>query len=49
MQIFFNAKADEVVNIYCKGTSEEKSKIIELLNNIDPANTNKYSKIQTCN
>ena len=49
MQIFFNAKADEVINIYCKGTPEEKSKVIDLLNNIDPANTNKYSKIQTCN
>ena len=49
MQIFFNAKADEVVNIFCKGSPEEKSKITELLNNIDPANTNKYSKIQTCN
>jgi hypothetical protein len=49
MQIFFNAKCDEIVNLFCKGTSEEKAKLIDLLNSIDPANTNKYSKIQTCN
>lgn len=49
MQVFFNAKSDEVVNIFCKGLSEEKAKVVDLLNNIDPANTNKYSKIQSCN
>lgn len=49
MQIFFNAKCDEIINLFCKGTPEEKTKLIDLLNSIDPANTNKYSKIQTCN
>ena len=49
MQIFFNAKCDEIINLFCKGTSEEKAKLIDLLNSVDPANTNKYSKIQTCN
>jgi hypothetical protein len=48
MQVFFNAKSDEVVNIFCGGTPEEKGKVVDLLNNIDPANTNKYGKIQTC-
>jgi hypothetical protein len=45
MQVFFNAKADEVVNIFTKGQPDEKTKIVELLNSIDPARTTKYSKI----
>jgi len=46
MQVFFNAKRDEIVNIFKGGTPEEKTKIIELLGTIDPAGTTKYSKIQ---
>ncbi|MDI1353325.1 MAG: DUF4835 family protein [bacterium] len=46
MQVFFNAKRDEIINIFKGGTSEEKTKIIDLLQIIDPAGTTKYSKIQ---
>jgi hypothetical protein len=45
MQLLFNAKADEVVNIFKGGTPDEKQTAIETLNLIDPANANKYSKI----
>ena len=45
MRVFFNAKADEIVNIMKKADDSEKSKLIELLNQIDPASTNKWSKI----
>lgn len=45
MQIFFNAKSAELINIFSQGSSEEKQKAFELLSKIDPANTNKYSKI----
>jgi len=46
MQVFFNAKRDELVNIFKGATPEEKSKAIELLGTIDPAGTTKYAKIQ---
>lgn len=47
MELFFNAKADELVNIFSKGFPDEKTKIIETLSTVDPANTIKYSKIQS--
>ena len=46
MQLFFNAKADELVNIFKGASPEEKTKIMELLSTLDPSRTNKYSKIQ---
>ncbi len=46
MQLFFNAKKDEVVNIFSKGTPEEKGKVVEKLMTVDPANTTVYLKIQ---
>jgi len=49
MQLFFNAKADEVINIFSQGTGAEKQQVVETLNLIDPANTTKYSKINGSN
>lgn len=46
MQVFFNAKRDEIINIFKGGTPEEKTKVIDLLQIIDPAGTTKYAKIQ---
>jgi len=40
--IFFNAKSDELVNIYSQATADEKTKIVELLSEIDAAKSNKY-------
>ncbi len=45
MQLFFNAKADEMVNIFKEGTPEEKTKAAELLMLVDPAHTTRYLKI----
>ncbi len=45
MQLFFNAKSQEIINIFSQGTSDEKQSITETLNLIDAANINKYSKI----
>ena len=45
MQLFFLAKADEIVNLFTSAEPSEKTKVIELLNEIDPANTIKYNKI----
>lgn len=45
MQLFFNAKADELVNIFKGALPEEKTKVLELLMYVDPARTTKYNKI----
>ncbi len=45
MQVFFNAKADEIVNIFSQAYPEQKAKLVNTLNLIDPGNTSKYSKI----
>jgi hypothetical protein len=46
LQLFFNAKRDEIINIFRGATPEEKTKILELLMLVDPANTTRYAKIQ---
>ena len=49
LQVFFIAKADEIVNIFSGGFADEKAKIVSLLNEIDPTNSNKYTKITANN
>ena len=46
MELFFNAKVVEVVNIFSKGQPDEKAKAVEVLTTVDPANSTKYFKIQ---
>ncbi|MGL5888877.1 MAG: DUF4835 family protein [Bacteroidia bacterium] len=46
MQMFFNAKADEVVKLFSQGMPDEKGKVIPLLQKIDPGNGIKYQRIQ---
>jgi hypothetical protein len=45
MQVFFNAKRDEIINIFKNATVEEKTKLLEMLSTLDPAGTTKYQKI----
>lgn len=45
LQVFFNAKREEIVNIFKGASPEEKTKVLETLAIIDPANTNRYAKI----
>jgi hypothetical protein len=42
---FLDAKADELVNIFKKGTSEEKKMVYDLLMDIDPTRQNTYEAI----
>ncbi|MFC2132799.1 DUF4835 family protein, partial [Bacteroidota bacterium] len=42
LQIFFTAKSDEIVYIFGKSFPDEKSRIVNLLTEIDPANIQKY-------
>lgn len=44
VQLFFNAKTDELINIYKQGAAE-KEEILALLAELDPTNSNKYAKI----
>jgi hypothetical protein len=49
MQVFFNAKADEIINIFSGAFTDEKAKVVNTLNEIDPTNSNKYAKITSTN
>jgi len=46
MMLFFNAKRDEIINIFKSATPEEKGKVMELLAILDPSGTTRYQKIQ---
>ncbi len=45
MQLFFTAKADEIVNIYTAAQQTEKTDLVPVLSQIDPANALKYQGI----
>jgi hypothetical protein len=44
--IFFTAKNEELVSIFSKADSREKTEAITILSQVDPANGNKYLKIK---
>ncbi len=44
-QVFFTAKSDELVNIFSESFSMEKGRVVELLKEVDPGNSQKYEKI----
>lgn len=45
MQSLFVAKADEIVNIFSQAFPDVKARVINTLNQIDPANGSKYQQI----
>lgn len=45
LKIFFDAKSDEIINIYSEAFPNEKSRIIKTLIEIDPSRSNKYQSI----
>jgi hypothetical protein len=45
LQVVLDSKSDELVNIFSEAFPEEKSRVILLLTEIDPANKTKYEKI----
>lgn len=45
LQLFFNAKGDEVVNIFKKAPQQQKTKLFNTLQVIDPGNISKYQGI----
>ena len=48
-QIIMDAKSDEIINIFTDAFPEEKSRVIQILTEIDPANKAKYEKINSSN
>ncbi|HOO98731.1 MAG TPA: DUF4835 family protein [Bacteroidales bacterium] len=49
VQIVLEAKSEELVNIFKESFPEEKSRVVEILTEIDPANKNKYEGITAAN
>jgi len=49
VQILMDAKNDELVNIFTESFPEEKSRVIQILTEIDPSNKTKYEKISSAN
>lgn len=45
MQVYFQGKADEIVNLFSQSFPDEKTKVVNLLNEIDPGNGIKWQKI----
>lgn len=45
LDIIFDAKSDEFVNIFSDGFPDEKARAMNTLNEIDPSNTEKYKRI----
>ena len=48
-QIVMDAKSDEIINIFTDAFPEEKSRVIQILTEIDPSNKAKYEKINSSN
>jgi hypothetical protein len=45
LQLFLEAKRDELVNIYSQASPMDKTRAVNILKEIDPANSNRYQKI----
>jgi len=45
LQVFFDAKSDELVNIFSKSFPDERNRVMAILNECDPSNGSKYEKI----
>ncbi|MDO9257043.1 MAG: DUF4835 family protein [Bacteroidales bacterium] len=46
-QLFLDAKRDELINIYSQAAPMDKTKIVNMMKEIDPANSSKYQQIMT--
>jgi hypothetical protein len=46
MQVVFDAKADEIANIFSENFPAENARVLSILGEIDPTNARKYEKIK---
>lgn len=49
LQVVMEAKSDELINIFSEAFPEEKSRVVQILTEIDPANKEKYEAINSAN
>lgn len=49
LRIFFDAKSDEIVNIFSEAYGTDKQRAYQILSEVDPANEAKYKKITEAN
>lgn len=49
ISLFMLAKSDELVNVFTPAPVVEKTKVVNILKSVDPANSAKYNKILTTN
>jgi len=49
IQVVMESKSDEVINIFSQAFPEEKSRMVDILIEIDPANKSKYERINSSN
>lgn len=45
LQMFFDAKADEIADVFSKSYPDERNRVMAILNEVDPSNARKYEKI----
>lgn len=45
LQMFFDSKSDELVNVFSKSFPDERNRVMAILNEVDPSNGSKYEKI----
>jgi hypothetical protein len=45
LQMFFDSKVDELVNVFSKSFPDERNRVMAILNEVDPSNGSKYEKI----
>ncbi|WP_167619864.1 DUF4835 family protein [Maribellus sediminis] len=46
LQMFFDAKSDELVKVFSKSYPDERNRVLAILNEVDPSNGSKYEKIE---
>jgi hypothetical protein len=44
-QVFIDAKNEEIINIYSQAAPMDKTKTVNIMKEIDPANGSKYQQI----
>lgn len=49
IQVVLESKSEELINIFSEAYPEEKSRVVQILSEIDPANKTKYEKISSSN
>jgi hypothetical protein len=49
IQLMMDAKRDEIINVYTQASPMDKTKAVNILKEIDPANSSKYQQIMQAN